>query len=214
MHLAVRDSRKEIVEKNEARKLFEFNSNEKILLFGTYNLDAPHKGGRILGEILSLFADHCNRLNKSYLENNSIRLVTFGRKQNFNIKIKSIIWTHLEEISSDKKLNYLYRSADVFLSPSTGCNAPSTVRESAVNDLPVIAFNNGEASEAIIDNVNGSLIKEFDKQKFAEAIFKTLFEKKFEDKQNWTKSLKKRYDVKNEAELIVEKAMNDFSKLS
>ena len=26
--------------------------NEKILLFGTYNLDAPHKGGRIIGEIL------------------------------------------------------------------------------------------------------------------------------------------------------------------
>ena len=214
VHLAVRDSRKKIVEKNVARKLFEFNSNEKILLFGTYNLDAPHKGGRILGEILSLFADSCNRLNKSYLKNNTIRLVTFGRKQNFNIKVKNIIWTHLKEISGDKKLNYLYRSADVFLSPSTGCNAPSTIRESVVNDLPVIAFDNGEASETIIDNVNGYLIEKFDKQKFAEAIFKTLFEKKFEDKQNWAEFLKKRYDVKNEAELIVEKAKKDFSKLS
>ena len=58
------------------------------------------------------------------------------------------------------------------------------------------------------------LIEKFDKQKFAEAIFKTLFEKKFEDKQNWAEFLKKRYDVKNEAELIVEKAKKDFSKLS
>ena len=82
-----------------------------------------------------------------------------------SILVKNIIWTHLKEISGDKKLNYLYRSADVFLSPSTGCNAPSTIRESVVNDLPVIAFDNGEASETIIDNVNGYLIEKFDKTK-------------------------------------------------
>ena len=40
------------------------------------------------------------------------------------------------EIKSDKELNALYRSADVFLSPSTGCNAPSTIRESTVNNIP------------------------------------------------------------------------------
>lgn len=213
VHLAVRDSRKNVVKKNIARQLFEFDNNDKILLFGTYNLDAPHKGGRILGEILKLFADFCNKVNKSYLKDNTIRLVTFGRKQSFNLKIENITWTHLKEITGDKKLNYLYRSADVFLSPSTGCNAPSTVRESVVNDLPVIAFDNGEASETIIDNVNGFLIEKFDKQKFAEAIFKTLFEKKFEDRKNWNKFLQKRYSSENEAEMVVKKALKDFSKL-
>ena len=31
---------------------------------------------------------------------------------------------------NDKKLNALRRSADIFLSPSTGCNGPATIRES------------------------------------------------------------------------------------
>ena len=33
--------------------------------------------------------------------------------------------------------------SDIFLSPSTGCNGPATIRESIVNDLPVIAFDHG-----------------------------------------------------------------------
>ena len=59
--------------------------NEKILLFGTYNLDAPHKGGRILEEILNLFVNHCNHIDMNLLKNNYVRIVTFGRKQGFKI---------------------------------------------------------------------------------------------------------------------------------
>ena len=106
----------------------------------------------------------------------------------------------------------MYRSADIFLSPSTGCNAPSTIRESVVNDLPVIAFDNGEASEAIINNVNGYLIEKFNKKKFAEAIFKILFENKLEENKDFLDLLKKRYDQKNEANIIIKKALKDFKK--
>ncbi len=214
VYLSVRDSRKHEINKSDARELFKFNRNEKILLFGTYNLDAPHKGGRIIGEILNLFISYSNSKDQSLLKNNSVRLVTFGRKQGFNIQIKNLNWTHLNEINSDKKLNYLYRSADVFLSPSIGCNAPSTIRESVANNLPVIAFNNGEASESIINDLNGYLISKFDKQAFAQAIFKTIFKKNFKDNHTWTQTLKKRYDSKTEAEMIIERASKDLNQFN
>jgi len=210
IYLTVRESRKRLIEKKEARNMFQLNKDEKVLLFGTYNFDAPHKGGRILAEILNLFVDYCNQKNRDFLKKNKVKLVTFGRKQSFKLKISEISWLHLNEIKSDKELNALYRSADVFLSPSTGCNAPSTIRESTVNNIPTIAFDNGEASEAIVNKVNGFLIPKFDKKKFAEAIFNIIFNKNLDDNKDWNSFLKLRYSSKTEAEMIINKALSDF----
>ena len=212
VYLSVRESRKQLIEKEKARDLFQLDYEEKILLFGTYNLDAPHKGGRIINEILNLFVNYCNKKNDNILKKNKVRLITFGRKQSFKVEISQISWLHLNEIKSDKKLNALYRSADVFLSPSTGCNAPSTIRESTLNNIPTIAFDNGEASEAIINNINGFLIPKFDKNKFAEAIYNTIFNKKFNKDKEWNNFLKLRYNSITEAEMILDKAQRDFKK--
>ena len=212
VYLSVRESRKQLIEKEKARDLFQLDYEEKILLFGTYNLDAPHKGGRIINEILNLFVNYCNKKNDNILKKNKVRLITFGRKQSFKVEISQISWLHLNEIKSDKKLNALYRSADVFLSPSTGCNAPSTIRESTLNNIPTIAFDNGEASEAIINNINGFLIPKFDKNKFAEAIYNTIFDKKFNKDKEWNNFLKLRYNSITEAEMILDKAQRDFKK--
>jgi glycosyltransferase involved in cell wall biosynthesis len=210
IYLPVREKRKNFIEKAEARKIFQLDNNEKILLFGTYNLDAPHKGGRILGEILNLFVDYCNEKDENPLNKNKVKLVTFGRKQSLNIKVPNIKWHHINVIKGDKKLNAIYRAADVFLSPSTGCNAPSTVREATVNNLPIIAFDNGEASEAIINNDNGFLISKYDKKNFAIAIYKILFNKKFQNDKKWNTFLKLRYSSKTEAEMIINKAFSDL----
>ena len=212
VYLTVRESRKQLIKKKEARDMFRLESDEKILLFGTYNFDAPHKGGRILGEILNLFVNYCNQKNIDLLKKNRVKLVTFGRKQRFKLKVSQISWLHLNEIKNDKELNALYRSADVFLSPSTGCNAPSTIRESTVNNTPTIAFDNGEASEAIVNKVNGFLIPKFDKKKFAEAIFDTIFDKNLNNDKEWSNFLKLRYSSKTEAEMIINKALSDFKK--
>ena len=212
IYLPVREGRKNSINKNYARKSFQLNDNEKILLFGTYNLDAPHKGGRILGEILDLFVDYCNQKDKNFLNTNKVKLVTFGRKQSFKIQTSQIDWCHLNVIKGDKKLNTLYRTADIFLSPSTGCNAPSTIREATINNIPIIAFDNGEASETILNQVNGYLIPKYDKKKFAIAIFDTLFNKNFYDDKKWKDLLKLRYSSKTEAEMIINKALSDYKK--
>ena len=211
VYLPVRENRKNPIKKSEARKLFNLRTKEKILLFGTYNLDAPHKGGRILEEILNLFVNHCNHIDMNLLKNNHVRIVTFGRKQGFKIGTPQIYWSHLNEIKGDVDLNSLYRSADIFLSPSTGCNAPSTIREATSNGIPVVAFNNGEASEAIKNNVNGYLIPNYKKDKFATAIFDILFRNNFYEDKKWQESLRSRYSSKLEAEMIIAKAQKDLN---
>ena len=133
------------------------------------------------------------------------------RKQVFKIGTPQIYWSHLNEIKGDVDLNSLYRSADIFLSPSTGCNAPSTIREATSNCIPVIAFNNGEASEAIKNNVNGRLIPNYDKDKFATAIFDILFSKNFYKDKKWQELLNSRYSSKLEAESIITKAQKDLN---
>ena len=211
VYLSVRESRKNSIKKSEARKLFNLKMNEKILLFGTYNLDAPHKGGRILEEILNLFVKYCNLKDINLLKNNNVRIVTFGRKQGFKIDTPQIYWSHLNEIKGDMNLNSLYRCADVFVSPSTGCNAPSTIREATSNATPVVAFNNGEASESIKNNVNGYLISNYDKDKFATAIFDILFKKNFYEDKKWEELLRLRYSSISEAEMIINKAQKDIN---
>lgn len=210
IYLNTRESRKTYIEKTDARKLFNFENKDKILLFGTYNLNAPHKGGRLIEEILKLFVNFSKKNGKGF-KNEKFKMVTFGRQQGIQINVPHIEWVHLKEIYNDKKLNALYRSADVFLSPSTGCNGPATIRESIVNDLPVIAFDHGEASEIILNNVNGYLVPNFDKHIFAESIFNLLFNKNFQDKNNLQKSLKLRYSSETEANKIITQSIKDIN---
>ena len=106
--------------------------------------------------------------------------------------------------------NLLYRSSDVFVSPSTGCNGPATIREALVNDIPVVAFNKGEAEESVINGVNGYLVPCFDKNAFANSIYKTLFLKELIDKENKKEMIKKRYDPLSEANMIIKKALHDL----
>ena len=115
-------------------------------------------------------------------------------------------------IDSDKKLNLLYRSADVLLSPSTGCNGPHIVVEALSNDLPVIAFNQGVAQDAVINGVNGYLIPCFDKNIFADAILKILFFNELNDKNNENNKLKSLFNSSYEAKTIIEHANNDLKK--
>ena len=214
LYLTVNPKRSNVINKNHARKIFNIDHNDIVILFGTFNLDAPQKGGRIIESILKKFVSILNS-QKKYKENLSkIKLVTFGRKHGFDINIPEIKWTHLGEIFEDQKLNSLYRSADVFVSPSTGCNGPHTVREALVNDLPVIAFDQGEAQESVIDSVNGYLAPCFDKEKFSNLIFEALFLNKLNYKDKRYENLKLRFSPSTEAKVIVQKATEDLKKFN
>ena len=208
IYLTVNKKRANFINKQDSREILKIKNDDKVILFGTFNLDAPHKGGRILEDILKRLISILH--NKKNLK--KIKLITFGRKYSFKINIPEIEWIHLKEIFDDKKLNLLYRSADVYVSPSTGCNGPATIREAIVNDLPVVAFNKGEAEESVIDGVNGYLVSCFDKDLFANSIYKVLFLNELIDKENKQGMLKERYNPLTEAKSIIQRASKDLKK--
>ena len=92
--------------------------------------------------------------------------MTFGNNTGFNFSNEYINNIHLGLINQ-KKLNYLYRSSDLLISPTTFCNGPHIVSEASLNNLPVVSFDQGIAKDAIINGMNGYKTQCFDIQKFA-----------------------------------------------
>lgn len=207
--LGVNQKRINFYSKQEAREKLKFSQNEKIMLFGSFNLDAYHKGGRILGEILKIFASNLYKEKKYRTNLNKIKLITFGRKNTFTIDIPEIEWVHLGIIRSDEKLNLLYRSSDILLSPSTACNGPHMVVEALANDLPVIAFNQGVAQDAVINGVNGYKVPCFDKEIFSNSISKALFSQELTDSKQQNNKLKLLFNSLYEAKTIIQHANKD-----
>ena len=93
---------------------------------------------------------------------NTIRLLTIGKKNNFNLNLQNIEWTHLGRINSDKELNLLYRAVDLLACPSLRCFAPHIVSEAVENNLPVVSFDAGVAQDDIINGKNGFLVPCYD----------------------------------------------------
>ena len=208
--LGTNQKRSNFMSQYSARKILKINKNDKVILFGTFNMDAPHKGGTILESILKRFVSNLHLKKMHKINSIKIKLITFGRKNTFNIDIPEIDWIHLGVINSDKKLNLLYRSADVFVSPSTGCNGLHIVLEALTNDLPVVAFDQGVAQDSVIDGVNGYLVPCFNREVFSNSIFKVLFSNGLIDKNNENEKLKLLFNSSYEAKTIIQNASNDL----
>jgi glycosyltransferase involved in cell wall biosynthesis len=86
----------------------------------------------------------------------------------------------LELVASDDKLREEYHNADVFVLPSITDEQGEkeglglVLPEAMHFKLPVIAFDNGGISEAVIDGYNGILLPEKDVDGLASAIKKVL----------------------------------------
>ena len=194
--------------KKKARKLLSFKNYEKIILFISFDLDSPHKGANILKNSLKKII---SKIDKKKFE--KIRLVTVGRKSSFSFDIKGIHWTHLGLVKSIKKLNLLYRSADLLACPSTYDTGPHCVTEALLNDLPVVAFDQGVAHDTVIDGYNGYLVKCFDKPGYAKSIYKELFLKKIKRNNTKLKKIKNYFNPLNEANSIIKIAKMDSIEL-
>ena len=107
------------------------------------------------------------------------------------------------------KLNYLYRSSDLLISPATFCNGPHIVSEASLNNLPVVSFDQGIAKDAIINGMNGYKTQCFDIQKFAKNMIKVLFYGNLKFNNEIIAQLNKSYNSQNEIKKIL-----SFSKLN
>ena len=201
MHIArldVRKERKNFYKKDNAREILGLNKKDNIVLFGAFDLSAHHKGGHLLVEALKL-------LENKYLKSETIkeslpdiRILTMGKKNNFEIKSDIIKWTHLDLVNSDKKLNLLYRAVDVLACPSLQCFAPHIVSEAVENKLPVVSFNVGVAQDDVKHGENGFLVPCYDTSEFAKYLYKILYDEKI--RKNILFSVKNYNSMKDEDE--------------
>jgi glycosyltransferase involved in cell wall biosynthesis len=184
VRLDTRLERKNFYDKEKARNFFKFNKDENLILFGAFDLSSHLKGGHLLLKALKLLDLEIEKQNKDNQQLNTIRLLTIGRKNNFNLNLQNIEWTHLGRIYSDKELNLLYRAVDLLVCPSLRCFAPHIVSEAVENNLPVVSFDVGVAQDDIINGKNGFLVPCYDVSIFSKKIFEILFDENFKHNMN------------------------------
>lgn len=198
--LGVDKERYSFVDQNIARKKHNLPSGKKIILFGCFDISDVRKGGLRLKEVLK------NHLDSKTKEKSC--LVTFGTLNDFSFDNLGIDWIHLNQLSTDTEMNYLYRSADLYVSPSLDDLGPAIAVEAFMNDLPIIAFNLGVGIDLIIEDLNGNLIDCFNLEKFGKAISTFLSKDLSEMKTNTQiKKMQKRCKLEEEALLFIEKCI-------
>lgn len=180
--LDVRKDRKFFYTKDNAREILSLNKKENIILFGAFDLSAHHKGGHLLTDALKLLETKYLKIEQKKNFFRDTRLLTIGKKNNFDFNSSVIKWSHLGLVNSDKNLNLLYRAADVLVCPSLQCFAPHIVSEAVENKLPVIAFDVGVAQDDIKHGENGFLIPCYDTSIFAKSIYQFLYNEKIREK--------------------------------
>jgi glycosyltransferase involved in cell wall biosynthesis len=164
--LGIDENRSNRIEMSKARNELSLPINKKIILFGCFNFLDERKGAFPLKKTL------CNYFNESDYED--VCLVTFGKKNGFSFESCSFEWKHFGMIYSDFVMNNIYRAADLLVSPSIDDLGPVIVQEAFMNELPIVAFKTGLASDLVIENVNGNLAECFDFDELGRLIKKNI----------------------------------------
>ena len=213
IYLGTNRNRSKFYSKKDARRQLKIDQNEKIILFGAFNLASHIKGGHLLLDSLKLLESKYLKHKQNNIPSKNIRLLTIGEKNTFYLDTSIIKWTHLGRISTHKRLNLLYRAADVLACPSLYCFASNIVTEALMNDLPAVAFDVGIAQDSIINGTNGYVVPCYDKLIFAKSIYKVLFSKKNKTNSAAVNRIKSQRSSLYETNSIIKTAKTDLNKI-
>jgi glycosyltransferase involved in cell wall biosynthesis len=155
------------IPKSEAKAKMGFSPNCGVILFGSRNLSGLRKGGTELLEALRQC--QVDPGFRSQLKRGDIRLMCFGSNSKF-VAGSGLPVTSLGYLDSTERLVSAYAAADMFVLPSREDNLPNTMLEAMSCGTPVIAFDVGGVSEAVVDGVTGRLAKLGNLAEMAEAI--------------------------------------------
>ena len=133
------------------------------------------KGGDYLLKALDKIFEKINKKNIN-IKSNEINLVTIGRINEFNFINLPFNNIHLGLINDDRILALIYNAVDVIAVPSIDDPGPIIINEAYLCEKPVVAFDVGVASDILQSNHAGYVIKNYDVNKFSNALYKYLFE--------------------------------------
>ena len=148
-----------IIPKKTARSNLNISTKKQIILFGAQNPQSLRKGWEIF----------VNSLKK--IDISSYYLLIFGNfwshktLDDIGIEYKSIGF-----VNDNKKLNYIYSSADFFVASSLQDAFAKTFVESLACGTPVICFSDTFGKEVIHHKRNGFIVDDFDADKLKNGI--------------------------------------------
>lgn len=145
------------------------NYSEPIkLFFGVVNVDDERKGGKYfllaLEKLKILLDDSEVSLAKPVVILPGDKPSYIDKKIPFDIK-------RYPYAQTEKELNQLYQSADVFICTSIEDTGPMMVCESLMSGIPVIGFSMGICPELIENDKNGFVVENRNVDELAQAIF-------------------------------------------
>ncbi len=171
-------------EKAAARRQLNLDINEKIVLVVASSTILDKRKG------IDLIEPTMVQLHRSEY---NYRLVTVGIK-GYDLNPKGINHKPLGRVGSDIELVNIYACADVLFVPSRLDNLPQVVTEAQSIGLPVVAFDVGGISDAILfPELSGKLIAPFLVNKAAEAILYFLNSSNDIMRQSWAAEAFKRW---------------------
>jgi glycosyltransferase involved in cell wall biosynthesis len=142
-------------DKSAARDAFSLPQNKKLIGFGAKKgVSGDYKGWSFLVEAMKKLYESTN------VSNEDIELVVFGTEGDAKISNLLPYKCHfLGYLYDDFALAAVYRTLDVFVTPSLADNFPSTVLESLSCGTPVVGFEIGGIPDIIDHLKNGYLAK-------------------------------------------------------
>jgi glycosyltransferase involved in cell wall biosynthesis len=152
-----------------ARRALGLPENRRLLLFGAnHSLSDANKGFDLLRTALNSLGED---------QRQDTELVIFGETSDRPIPDCGLPVRNLGPIADEDRIVLLYRSADLFVSPSRQENLPNMVLEAMACGTPCVAFKVGGMTDMIDHQHNGYLGQPYDTDDLARGIAWVLKEK-------------------------------------
>ena len=186
------------VQKYQAKKSLNINSDIITLLFGAHTQNEHRKGFKQLLKAISFCLQ--NDFIKKLIEDNKLNVLIFGDVnedlQNIGIPVISTGY-----INSDERLADIYSAADIFLLPSLEDNLPNTILESMACGTPIVTFDVGGMSDVIQHGITGYVAPCFSSEKFGELILNLIHNesKRIQMGTNCRRLIEGKFQLKHQA---------------
>mgnify|MGYP001163517080 CR=1 FL=1 len=167
IHNPIPNSYFEQIDQFGCKKALGLKDGKPTILFISGNLNAEHKGGWMIEEIIRtippnkvqflLVGDGCPNVSNSW-----------------NVR-------HIGFIQDEITLQFAYNAADILIHPAPIDNLPNTVAESMSCGTPVLAFKTGGIPEMIVPDKSGWLVDKICNELLVEKLLSILALQKYKD---------------------------------
>lgn len=190
--------------KQQARKIFGFPENRKLLLFAAANASDTRKGISYLYDALAILADK----NPELIEKTG--LIILG-KHSERITLQSPFPIFPIGYTSDmRRICNLYSAADLFVTPSLEENLPNTIMEAMSCGCPAAGFSVGGIPEMIDHLKNGYAALYRSAEDLAQGIKEILFSENYAE---YSKQARMKVEQTYAEELVSQQYIHLYKKL-